>query len=237
MFLYVLLISSLCLSANLISASIAHPVAEVEHQRDAKSANRYACLTTAPNIMSSSRSKPCIMKSTTSSPPLSERLALEHAQAVAQALQLLVYLAVFEKGRKYLTLGQAFKFYCFQPESIRNEIAKAFSSLYANDHEKPIRISPRRLRLAYDHIKDFRNICAHDERFYCAKTSPSRDIAVTDVVNDMQLVLSKNTYVELLAQYAAMLLKLSNSLGPDVLKKVLKEMKVESIYGAFSVNE
>ncbi|MEE0245790.1 Abi family protein, partial [Ellagibacter isourolithinifaciens] len=81
---------------------------------------------------------------------------------------------------KYLTLGQAFKFYCFQPESIRNEIAKAFSSLYANDHEKPIRISPRRLRLAYDHIKDFRNICAHDERFYCAKTSPSRDIAVTE---------------------------------------------------------
>ena len=46
---------------------------------------------------------------------------------------------------KYLTLGQAFKFYCFQPESIRNEIAKTFSSLYANDHEKPIRISPRRL--------------------------------------------------------------------------------------------
>lgn len=138
---------------------------------------------------------------------------------------------------KYLTLGQAFKFYCFQPESIRNEIAKAFSSLYANDHEKPIRISPRRLRLAYDHIKDFRNICAHDERFYCAKTSPSRDIAVTDVVNDMQLVLSKNTYVELLAQYAAMLLKLSKSLGPDVLNKVLKEMKVESIYSAFSVNE
>ena len=126
---------------------------------------------------------------------------------------------------KCLTLGQAFKFYCFQPESIRN------------DHEKPIRISPRRLRLAYDHIKDFRNICAHDERFYCAKTSPSHDIAVTDVVNDMQLVLSKNTYVELLAQYAAMLLKLSNSLGPDVLKKVLKEMKVESIYSAFSVNE
>ena len=31
--------------------------------------------------------------------------------------------------------------------------------------------------------------------------------------------------------------ELSKSLVPDVLKKVLKEMKVESIYGAFSVNE
>ncbi len=138
---------------------------------------------------------------------------------------------------KYLTLGQAFKFYCFQPESIRNEIAKTFSSLYANDHEKPIRITSRRLRLAYDHIKDFRNICAHDERFYCAKVSPSHDIAVADVVEDMQLMPSKDAYVELLAQYAAMLLKLSRSLGPDVLNKVLKETRVESVYGAFSVNE
>ena len=49
------------------------------------------------------------------------------------------------------TLGQAFKFYCFQPESIRNEIAKAFSSLCERPRETDM-ISPRRLRLAYDHI-------------------------------------------------------------------------------------
>lgn len=138
---------------------------------------------------------------------------------------------------KYLMLGQAFKFYCFQPESIRNEIAKVFSSLYANDHEKPIKISHRRLRLAYDHIKDFRNICAHDERFYCARVAPSRDMAVADLVKDMQLVLPKESFVEFLAKYAGMLVNLSKDLGPDVLNKVLKEMKVESIDSAFSVNE
>lgn len=59
----------------------------------------------------------------------------------------------------YLMLGQAFKFYEFQPESMRNTIAKSFSDLYSETHEVDKRISPRRLRLAYDHIKDFRNIC------------------------------------------------------------------------------
>ncbi len=138
---------------------------------------------------------------------------------------------------KYLTLGQAFKFYCFQPEAIRNEIAKVFSSLYGNDHKQPIKISHRRLRLIYDHIKDFRNICAHDERFYCARVAPSRDIAVADVIEDMQLVLSKDSFVEFLTQYMAMSLSLSKDLGPSILNKVLKEMKVESAYEAFSVNE
>lgn len=55
----------------------------------------------------------------------------------------------------YLMLGQAFKFYEFQPESTRNSIAKSFSDLYSETHEVDKHISPRRLRLAYDHIKDF----------------------------------------------------------------------------------
>ena len=50
----------------------------------------------------------------------------------------------------YLMLGQAFKFYEFQPESMRNSIAKSFSDLYSETHEVDKRISPRRLRLAYD---------------------------------------------------------------------------------------
>ena len=106
---------------------------------------------------------------------------------------------------KYMTLGQAFKFYCFQPESVRNDVAKTFSTLYANCHAKPILITQRRLRLAYDHIKDFRNICAHDERLYCARVAPSLDTAIGDVVKDLQLVLSKAEYVNFLTEYLRMM--------------------------------
>ena len=63
-----------------------------------------------------------------------------------------------------MTLGQTFKFYCYQTESMRNKIAKGFAVLYELSYGEKINVSPRRLTQAYDHIKDFRNICAHEER-------------------------------------------------------------------------
>ena len=58
----------------------------------------------------------------------------------------------------FLMLGQVFKFYEYQNESMRNYIAKGFSELYAESHDSVVKISPKRLRVAYDHIKDFRNM-------------------------------------------------------------------------------
>lgn len=73
---------------------------------------------------------------------------------------------------------------------MRNSIAKSFSDLYSVTHEIDKRISPRRLRLAYDYIKDFRNICAHDERLFCARVSPSHDVNLVGVLSDLELVLT-----------------------------------------------
>lgn len=138
---------------------------------------------------------------------------------------------------KYMTLGQAFKFYCFQPESIRNDVAKTFSKLYASCHAKPIRISQRKLRLVYDHIKDFRNICAHDERLYCARVTPSSDTAIGDVVKELQLVLSKEEYVSFLADYLKMIPELARGIDPKIMAKVLNDMKMGPIMESFVVNE
>ena len=85
---------------------------------------------------------------------------------------------------RYLTLGQTFKFFDFQDEPTRNAIARSFSDLYSETHETGIKIHDRDLRLAYDHIKDFRNICAHDERLYCARVSPSKDVSISGVIAD-----------------------------------------------------
>lgn len=97
----------------------------------------------------------------------------------------------------YATLGQAFRFYCFIPEGIRNEVAKSYSKLYEDSYGEPKRIHPRMLRTAYDHVKDFRNICAHDERLYCAKVSPSNDTPVGRVVDDLQLLIPKGQHEQL----------------------------------------
>lgn len=138
---------------------------------------------------------------------------------------------------KYMTLGQAFKFYCFQPEAIRNDIAKVYSELYASCHAKPVRITPRRLRLAYDHIKDFRNICAHDERLYCARVAPSSDIAVADVLDDLQLVVPKGSYTDFLREFMMLIPDIADSLGPNTAEKVMDAMNMAVLTDAIRVNE
>lgn len=78
---------------------------------------------------------------------------------------------------------------------MRNSIAKSFSDLYSVTHEIDKRISPRRLRLAYDYIKDFRNICAHDECLFCERVSPSHDVNLVGVLSDLELVLTCLAFV------------------------------------------
>lgn len=138
---------------------------------------------------------------------------------------------------KYMTLGQAFKFYCFQPEAIRNAVAKTFSDLYAACHTEPVFISQKRLRLAFDHIKDFRNICAHDERLYCARVSPSADVAIGDVVKDLRLVLSEAEYSDFLAECMAMVSALSEDINPSVMESVVGCMRMSSVEETLATNE
>lgn len=137
---------------------------------------------------------------------------------------------------KYLTLGQMFKFYCFQQESMRNSIAHSFSNLYAETHKKAVRISDRRLRLAYNHIKDFRNICARDERLYCARVSLSHDINFADVLNDLELVLPKNEYIQLLRDVVNALTELSENTHIEIMNDVIDSMGIHSLDPIFATS-
>ncbi len=129
----------------------------------------------------------------------------------------------------FLMLGQMFKFYDFQPESMRNAIAASFSSLYAETHSSSVKISPRRLRLAYDHIKDFRNICAHDERMYCARVSPSKSIRFADMLVDLELVLSRDEFTKAQNDVLNLLSELMKDLGQSRTTRVLDSMGIKSI--------
>ncbi|WP_294438955.1 Abi family protein [uncultured Slackia sp.] len=138
---------------------------------------------------------------------------------------------------RYMTLGQAFKFYEFQNESMRNAIAKHFSMLYADTHDVPVRISERQLRLAYDHIKDFRNICAHDERLYCARVSPSKDVSISGVISDLGLILPKDENLRMVKSVGTLLLDIANDLKTVGLRDVLDAMGMESIEKTLSIRE
>lgn len=138
---------------------------------------------------------------------------------------------------RYMTLGQAFKFYDFQNESMRNSIAKHFSDLYAKTHCKPIRISERRLRLAYDHIKDFRNICAHDERLYCARVSKSKSVSLSDMICDLGIILPKDENVKMVKEVLSLLLGIANDLSTIGIREILDAMGIQSIEETMNVRE
>lgn len=90
-----------------------------------------------------------------------------------------------------LTLGQAFKFYTFQNESVRFSIAQRFQEMHRECRgSRARRITHESLRKSYDHIKDFRNICAHDERLYCARVDKSRSTSFRRLMADMYAVLT-----------------------------------------------
>lgn len=129
----------------------------------------------------------------------------------------------------FLMLGQIFKFYDFQPESMRNAIAASFSSLYNESHLDTKKISPRRLRLAYDHIKDFRNICAHDERLYCARVSPSKSVRFADMLNDLKLVLSRDEFAKAQNDILNLISEFMKDIGQSRTTNVLKSMGIQSI--------
>lgn len=90
-----------------------------------------------------------------------------------------------------LSLGQAFKFYTFLDESTRFAIAQRFQEMHRECRgSKARRITHESLRKSYDHIKDFRNICAHDERLYCAKVDKSKSTSFRRLMADMYSVLT-----------------------------------------------
>lgn len=90
-----------------------------------------------------------------------------------------------------LSLGQAFKFYTFLDESLRFAVAQRFQEMHREYRgDKARRITHESLRKSYDHIKDFRNICAHDERLYCARVDKSKSTNLRRLMADMYAVLT-----------------------------------------------
>ena len=94
-------------------------------------------------------------------------------------------------------------------------------------------LKPLSALLAYDHIKDFRNICAHDERLFCARVSPSRDVNLVGVLSDLELVLTEDDYKMLRRNMLLDALKWSDELSNDASANVLFAMGVNDLPSVF----
>lgn len=129
----------------------------------------------------------------------------------------------------HLGLTDAFKFFDYQPESIRFAIARSFQEAYEETHRDRRRITHVDLRKAYDHIKDFRNICAHDERLYCARVDKSKSTWFRDVIGDLEIALASYQHDELVRSVAKQVMIASQRISTIDQKDMLSAMGYRSL--------
>lgn len=126
-----------------------------------------------------------------------------------------------------MSIGQVTTFYRVMSHAERGAVARQFESLYAESHRKSITITSAKLDSIYSRIKNFRNICAHDERLYCARPF-GRNNSLFQLMQDLQLVLTKKDHREFLQQIESLMLYVTKKL-PGIAAQVFESMGVGSL--------
>lgn len=121
-----------------------------------------------------------------------------------------------------LSIGQMFWMFQSFDRKVRGRIARIFSDLYSQSHRQHKDIAASRLDSAFRRIKNYRNICAHDERFYSAHPL-NRNSTVFLLVQDLHLVTEKQKFLEFLQKLESLLAGLEKTL-PNHVNKVYEEM-------------
>ncbi len=116
-----------------------------------------------------------------------------------------------------LTFGNISAFYDMQTRSVQNKTCKLLCEVVGK-----ARIKPKRLRSVLSTLKDFRNICAHGERLFCAREGARGNLRYVDMFQALQVVLSEREFEE----YVKVLRHLLKDLDdiPGLANKVLSEM-------------
>ena len=123
-----------------------------------------------------------------------------------------------------LTFGNVSHFYSLQQRSVMNETCR----IIAEGQGVP-RIRPDRLRSAISTLVDFRNICAHDDRLYCARTGRRHGRAFDDMLLALEIVTSNDDMARYVFELSG-LVRLFDRFQ-DIQDKVLDAMRVELVDG------
>lgn len=90
-----------------------------------------------------------------------------------------------------LTFGNMAHFYQLQRRGIQNKTCKLVLEGSDKQNEGG-RITPLQLLHSFSVLVDFRNLCAHDDRLYCAKTGRSHDIAFANMAVELKRILPED---------------------------------------------
>ena len=91
-----------------------------------------------------------------------------------------------------LTFGNVMHLYQLQKRSEQNKACKIIYEAIGNDRYPFARLTPQKLLRAFSVLVGFRNICAHDERLYCAKVGKHKENDFGAMAAELARILSRS---------------------------------------------
>lgn len=111
-----------------------------------------------------------------------------------------------------LSFGQTVWFFQVQSPAVRLAVAESFTGLYADTHDRPRRITIKRLDSIFNRLVFYRNLCAHDERCYCARYDGRANENVYQAIGDLGYLLDKDDYLELFGRFSALVARVTSTM-------------------------
>lgn len=124
-----------------------------------------------------------------------------------------------------LSFGQTVWFFQVQSSSVRLAVAESFTNLYADTHDRPRRITVKRLDRIFNRLVFYRNLCAHDERCYCARYDGRANENVYQAIGDLGYLLDKDDYLELFQRFSTLVARMTSAI-PARSQAILSAMGV-----------
>lgn len=130
-----------------------------------------------------------------------------------------------------MTFGQVNWFYRTGAAKFRGAVRTSLEQNYAaNGHKTECTLDTDNLDARLGRIKDFRNICAHDERLYCARPRGRANNTLFQCIQDLHWMMDKPSHLELLQKIESLITHLSKVL-PRHMDGILAGIGVPSMAG------
>lgn len=111
-----------------------------------------------------------------------------------------------------LTFGNMAHMFQLLPRRIQVEVCKTVSAIHAHEGVS-IRFNPEDILAAYSALVGFRNICAHDERLYCATIGQSNQYNYQSMYEKLKAMLPPAAFRHYIEEMARLLRAYSGKFG------------------------
>lgn len=119
---------------------------------------------------------------------------------------------------KCMTFGNMSAFFDYQQQAVKTKACVALARSLNKDT-----VRQKALASSFHVLPDFRNICAHDERLYCAKTGERSENGFTEMLVSLRTVVREDTFRDYIQRIVSLLDDVAVK-EPEVEKKILRGM-------------